>query len=192
MDIQVFRCAAAFVVSVSLVASACSGTDSTLLQSPAAPLSTDSLRVTAEPDRIVPEVLSTRECPDFTPVFRARLNLIVSAARHRAVRGILFDFVDRFGNRAVPTLLPTPSAFLDSSSAGIPAAVPLPIPSGTVLPIPGTTAFNGLMLNGTRTLPFLLEFRCSVRPAGTLSIGFETEDDLGTIGVSRLNVRIGE
>ena len=191
MSIQVSRCAAAFVVSVSLMASGCTDREGTLPGSPVAPLSIDSIQVTAEPDPIIPRLLSTRDCPAARPAFRAGLNLIISAERRRSVRSIVFGFVDRFGSRAVPILLPAPTDGFGPSPGSLPSSVPIPIPSGTVLPIPGTFAFNGVVLDGSRTLPFLLEFRCGVSPAGTLSVGVETTDDRGTVNMSRLNVKIG-
>lgn len=190
MAIQVSRCAAAFVVSVSLLASGCTEREGTLSGSPLAPLSTDSTRITAEPDHIVPHVLSTRDCPAARPGFRAGLNLIITGQRS-SVRSIVFGFVDRFGSRAVPILLPAPLDGFAPSPGSLPSSVPIPIPSGIPLPIPGTFAFNGLVLNGSRTLPFLLEFRCGVSPAGTLSIGVETADGRGRVNMSRLNVTIG-
>lgn len=191
MDAQVSRCAAAFVVSASLMAGGCTDREGTFAGSPVAPLSTGSLQVTAEPDRIVPQVLSTRDCPAARPAFRVGLSLIIFAEQRRSVRGITFGFVDRFGSRAVPIFLPIPTNGFGPSPGSLPSSVPLPIPSGTVLPIPGTFAFNGLVLNGSRTLPFLLEFRCGLSPAGTLSIGVETTDGRGSVNTSRLNVRIG-
>jgi hypothetical protein len=191
MDIQVSRCAAAFVVSVSLMASGCTDNEGTFQGSPVAPLSTDSIQVTAEPERIVPHLLSTRDCPAGRPAFRVGLNLIIIAEPRRSMRGIVFDFVDRFGSRAVPIFLPTPTDGFGPAPGSLPSSVPIPIPSGTVLPIPGTFAFNGLVLNGSRTLPFLLEFRCGVSPAGTLSIGVETTDTRGRVSTSRLSVGIG-
>jgi hypothetical protein len=193
MDIQVSRCAAAFIVSVTLTASGCTDRDGTLPGSPFAPistLSTDSIQVTADPNRIVPHLLSTRDCPAGRSAFRAGFNLIIVAERRRDVRHVVFGFVDSFGNRAVPIFLPTTDGF-GPSPGSLPTSVPIPIPSGTVLPIPGTFAFNGLVLNGSRTLPFLLEFRCGVSPAGTLSVAVETTNDRGTVNMSRLNVRIG-
>jgi hypothetical protein len=188
MDIQLSRCA--LIVSVSLLAGGCTDREGTLSGSPVAPLSTESIQVTAEPDRLIPHVLSTRDCPGARPAFRVGLNLIISAERRRSMRDITFGFVDRFGSRAVPILLPTPTDGFGTPGS-LPSSVPIPIPSGTVLPIPGTSAFNGLVLNGSRTLPFLLEFRCGVSPAGTLSIGVETSDDRGTASISRLKVSIG-
>lgn len=191
MDIQFPRCAAAFVVSASLMASGCTEGESPFPGSPLTPLSTASLHVTAEPEHIVPHVLSTRNCPAARPGFRAGLNLIIVAERRRSVRGIIFGFVDRFGNRAVPILLPPPTSGFGPAPGSLPSSVPIPIPSGTVLPLPGTFAFNGIVLNGSRTLPFLLEFHCGVSPAGTLRVDVETADDHGRVKMSSLNVRIG-
>jgi hypothetical protein len=191
MDVQVSRCAVAFVILVSLVASGCTDTEDTFPGSPVAPLSTSSIQITAEPDRIVPHVLSTRDCPAASPAFRAGLNLIIIGGGRRSLRDVSFGFVDRFGSRGVPIFLPTPTGAFGPSPGSLPSSVPIPIPSGTVLPIPGTFAFNGVVLNGSRTLPFLLEFRCGLFPAGTLSIGIQTTDDRGTVKTSRLNVKIG-
>ena len=190
------RCAAAFIVLVSLIGASCSGREDGF-QSPLSTISTRTLQLTAEPAAILPQFLSNPFCTT-RPPFRAGLTLFLTG-RGRVLRAVLFEFSDRFGVRSVPTsigtagTLPSTSAVQLPASVPIPlpASVPIPLPAGSPIPIPGTLPFNGFVLDAPRNLPVLLEFDCGVSAAGTLFVTVESTDDRGMTDVSKTSVKIG-
>ena len=68
MDTRRSRCAALAVLLVPIWVAGCSDRDLGL-QSPTAPLSTDALRLSADPSVLVPQFLSREDCP-VRPAFR--------------------------------------------------------------------------------------------------------------------------
>src|SRR5687768_11334994 len=124
------RFAAVAVLLVPLWVAGCSDREGAL-QSPTAPLSTDALRLSADPSVLVPQFLSREDCP-VRPAFRGRLNLSLSGGGAHVVDGIRFEFADGLGRRVVPTafpLDPTGGASVELPSAGavqFPTSPPIP------------------------------------------------------------------
>jgi hypothetical protein len=114
------------------------------------------------------------------PLFQAGFTLVFRADQDLFVNGFGFEFLDRFGQRSVPTLVPT-------SSMGT-SFVPLALPTSSPIPIPGVPPF-GVSAGSSRALPFLLQFGCGVPASGTLVVSVNTASR-GTPDVMRVNVRI--
>lgn len=172
------------LVSVSLIVAGCDDSAGRSSGAPTAPGSSLSTLVTAEPSDIAPEFVSSRFCRTLPP-FRARLSVTIRHGQNRFVRLVRFDFTDRFGGRAIPTVIPTLG-----TTATLPNSMPVPLPTSSPIPIPGTLPLEGLA-PGSRPVPVVLEFDCGVRAAGTLVISVETADRRGMSEISRTSVDIG-
>ena len=186
MDARICKYASGFVLLASLGMAGCtddgSSTDHVTGPSTLTPaLNTPGVNVvTVEPAVIRPVFLSGPFCFTASP-FQAGLTLLFRADGELIVSGIGFEFIDRFGHRSVPTLIPT---------AGT-ASIPVPLPTSSPIPIPGTSSFNGLIMapGSSSALPFLLQFGCGVPASGTLIVSVNTASR-GTPDVTQVRVRI--
>jgi hypothetical protein len=186
MHVRVSTFAPAVFVLLSLAASACEDNDAVLRAGMNTPSPIRAHLITVEPVAIVPEFLPSPFCRSLPP-FRTRFNLIVRAERDLFLRRFGFAFRDRLGGRALPTAIPTSFA-----GAGMPVSPPVPMPSASAIPVPGTLPFHGVMLSrDVNTVGLLLNFDCGVPPEGTLFIDVETADRDGVQDVSHVSVRIG-
>lgn len=112
--------------------------------------------ITAEPVSARPEFLPSLNCSGL-PAFG--VVVVINPRRPNVVlTGLEFVFVDLFGVRTIPDILPFSSR---SSTAGS-------IPTASAVPLPGIAALPPLPLSEPMT--FLARFGCGVRPEGTLSI----------------------
>ena len=180
--------ASAVVVALSFAAGACDDNNraAELKAGLVGPSTLRTRLLSVEPSALSPEFLAGPSCRGFRP-FRTRFNLFVHVDRDLFLRGVRFDFRDRFDGRAHP--LPIPTTVTGPTT---PNAVPLALPSSVPIPIPGTLMFNGVMVSpGIRALGFLLNFECGVPPDGRLSISVETVDAEGTADISEVSVPIG-
>ena len=178
------------LLSAFVATAACSGSRAT--QSPTAPTSLGSPRVTVEAARVTRESVPFAGCPEGSP-FRLRLVVVVSADQDVSIRGLGFDFLDLLGtisaSRVTPTsVAPVGGTSLPSSPVSIPSSMPVQIPSSSPIPIPGAMSLSAGV---SRTLPFFLDFGCGVPPAGTLVISVDTMDGRGIVGTSRVSVHVG-
>ena len=162
--------------------------------SPTAPGPVDKAMITAEPATVSPEFLPTPFCPRFSP-FGARFALVVRPGQDLILRVVQFQFVDRFGGRTFPSVIPLDTtAFPPSSLPGsppIPTPTPSTLPSSGPVPIPSSPFSPLLIPAGTfREFPFLLQFGCGVPAEGTVVVSLEFTDRRGTAESSELRVRI--
>jgi len=148
--------------------------------------------LTAEPSSVRPEFLPSLSCPT-RPGFGIRVVVIISGG-DVILRAIRFGFTDRLGDLAFPQVFPTPS--LSSASTSFPSSSPIPIPGAaplpgsSVIPIPGALPIEGLLVSGSRSLPFSLTFGCGLVPEGTITISAETATRNGSSGTSQLIVPV--
>ena len=149
--------------------------------------------LTAEPASARAELLPGLFCPT-QPGFGVRVVVIIGAGQELILRGITFSFTDRFGDRSFPQVIPiatpsaTPTTFPSSTPISIPGAAPLP--SVSPIPIPGALPIEGLLVSGSRSLPFFLTFGCGLVPEGTITISADTANRKGSRGTSQLMVPV--
>ena len=183
-----------FLVS-ALAVTACGQNDAA---SPTTPTRIDKAVIAIEPATVAPTFFPTPLCPRFSP-FGARFTLVVRAGEDLVLRVVQFEFVDSFGGRAVPSVIP------QSSAASVPAASPVPLPgtspvpiptpstlpSSSAVPIPGAS-FDPLLIPGgtSREVPFLLSFGCGVPADGTVIVTLEMLDRRGTPETTEVRVRV--
>ncbi|HXE79145.1 MAG TPA: hypothetical protein VNK41_00200 [Vicinamibacterales bacterium] len=164
------------------------GLSSSVRPSPVAGESDESsLRLTAEPRTVVPELLPRGDCLTL-PAFRTRFAISIRAGRAALIRGIGFDFVDSFGDRQFPTIIAGSPA-----ASSIPRSTPAPLPTAPPIPLPGTpAAFPGVAVEPDRTMsfPFALDFACGVPASGTIFVLVETGDRGGSSQVLRTHIRV--
>lgn len=189
---------AVFLVS-ALAFTACGDSDG---PSPTGPSTIQTATMTAEPALLVPQFFPNAFCARFSP-FGAQLTIVLRPSRDVSVRLIRFHFVDRFGARHIPGVIPIPT----TSSAGafnvgsvtmptsptIPfPGAPAPFPGSVPLPIPGVSGFDPLFVLGghSRLLPFFLQFDCGIPADGTVFVDFDLRDDRGRASTSQLRVRL--
>lgn len=154
--------------------------------SPAEPTALGSASLTVQPEPLVAEVVPRADCR-VLPAFRTSLIVSVRSGRFVFVRGLGFEFLDAFGRRRIPTIVPG-----STTAASIPTSVPLPLPSSPPLVIPGTRAsFPGVEANRTATFPFTLQFPCDVPSSGTIVVAVQTSDRNGSGELMRARVRVG-
>lgn len=161
------RVAPAFLVGISLAATACDGSIN-LRASLNGPSPIAGRQVTVEPAVLAPAFHTGTSCR-VQPPFRLGFRLFVHADRDLVLRGLRFELIDRSGGRAHPLTRP------DS----------LPVP------IPRTLPFNGSPVRA-HPIDVDLTFDCGVRPHGSLLIEIETAGHDGGSEISRLSVRVGE
>jgi hypothetical protein len=160
-----------------------------------APKASAEASLTAEPAAPRPELLHSFACPT-RPGFGIRLIVIASGEQDLILRGIRFAFMDRFGDRAFPQVIPTPT--LSSASTSLPSSSPIPIPGAaplpgsSLIPVPGALPIEGLLISGggSRSLPFFLTFGCGLVPEGTITISADTATRSGSSGTSQLLVPV--
>ena len=139
-----------------------------------------------EPSVLTPEVLPGGCSGGHTP-FGVRLVVTMRGDHDIYIRGMHFSYTDRFGARALPSLMPIPS-------------LSTPFPSGTMLPtsapveVPGFASFpeaGVLAPGGSRhAFPYLMRFNCGVVPGGTIIVVIETSDRQGKAEKSELRVAV--
>jgi len=193
MRIRLCRPAAVFLTALAPALVACDGGGSGFggFGSTAGPSSVSgnsgSVRLTAEPDTVVPELVPRADCRGLQP-FRTRFSISVRTGRIVFINGIGFDFVDAFGNRQVATVIPG-----STTAASIPRSTPLPLPSSPPIPLPGTPAtFPGVAVEADRTtsFPFTLDFACGIPSSGTIFIVVQMGDRGGSRDQLRASVRV--
>jgi hypothetical protein len=130
--------------------------------------------ITAEPRSVQPEFLTSPACVGRRP-FGARVTVIVEGRDGLILRDLRFAFVDRFGTRTLPEVIPIPTA-----SSSIPSSSPISIPG--VAALPSASPVLG-------PLPFFVRFGCDVIPEGTLII---TAEAVGrAMEATEMRVQIG-
>lgn len=181
---EIFRWAAAFVLPAALLTASCATNAGVTV-----PGSIQSTLVTAEPAAITPQFVIDPFCHVAQPFF-ALVDLTVSSATDLFLQRIQFDLVDRFGNRAVPTVSAIPIPGLRTSN---PTFTSIPMPASSPIPIPGQVSFSGQQIASgqAQTGSFSVLFDCGVPAAGTLSITVESRNGQGAADVSRTSVRVG-
>ena len=194
MNVRLPKYVLVFLVS-ALAVMACGQNDAS---SPTAPTRTDKAVIAIEPATIAPEFFPTPTCPRFSP-FAARFTLVVRAGEELVLRVVQFEFVDRFGGRTAPTVIPqgissstpTSSPMPLPGSAPIPFPTPSTLPDSSAVPIP-SSGFNPLLIPGgtSRDVPFLLSFGCGVPADGTVVITLEMLDRRGTPETTEVRVRV--
>jgi hypothetical protein len=182
---------ATLVLALAAVGAACDDRDSLPAANLVGPSSTvlgssisTAAVVTVEPATVHPDVLPGAGCQP-SPLFQARFGLVFHSNRDTAVRGVRFDFLDRFGGRHVLTSVP-----VTSSGNG---SVPVPLPTSSPVPIPGTLPFYGVPVpsSSPRTVPFVLQFGCGVFLPGTMFVTVDIGDGRGLSDVARVDFPIG-
>jgi hypothetical protein len=181
---------AVFLVS-ALAVTACGQSDAV---SPTAPAGVNKSVIAIEPATVAPEFFPTPLCPRFSP-FGARFTLVVRSGEDLVLRVVQFNFIDRFGGRTVPSVVPLDTAQAPApstpGSSPIPFPTPSTLPSASPVPIP-SGGFDPLLIPGgtSREVPFLLSFGCGVPSDGTVVITLEMFDRRGTAETSEVRVRV--
>jgi hypothetical protein len=184
MNTRICKYARRFLLLASLGVAGCSDDGVSLsTASLTGPAPATSGIVTVEPRTIRPEFLPRSFCHT-PPAFRTRFTLVVRAGDDLTVRGVSFEFLDRFGRRSFPTSIPS------SSPIPIPGTSPIPIPGTSPITTPGFSRFDSVrVLPGTSHLfPFLLQFDCGIPAFGTLFVIVDTADRHGRSDVRRVNI----
>jgi len=181
MDARICKGASGFVLLASLGIAACvkDGISTDHLTGPSTLTPAAANVVTVEPAAVSPVFLSSPFCGR-RPLFQTGFTLVFRPDRDLIISGFGFEFLDGFGVRSFPTLIPT-------SSTGSPL-VPVPVPSSSPIPIPGMSPF-AMSAGSSRALPFLLQFGCGVPASGTLFVSVNTASR-GTPDVRRVSLRI--
>ena len=143
---------------------------------PTTPAAVDAPRsaLTAEPEAVKPEFVSSAGCIT-RPAFFVRIWIRLHGTTGIFVHGLRFHFVDDFGTRVLPEVMPIPSPA--STPSSIPTSSPVPVPGIAALPSPFPPAGS---------VPFFVRFGCGVFPEGTLFINADHER-----GGSSMRIRIG-
>ena len=163
--------------------------------SPTSPSAFEAAMFTAEPAIIAPQFFHNPFCHQFRP-FGARFTVVARPSHDVFVRMMRFHFVDRFGVRTVPTLLPvemTPSAFpRNTGPVTIPTSNSVPFPGSTTIPIPGVSSFDPFLIPGGsfHTIPFFLQFGCGIPADGTVFVDFDLSDRRGRSSSTQVRVRV--
>jgi hypothetical protein len=189
MHKRVTTYASAFLLLASFAATACNGDSGPAAVSPTGPTAfaaggaTSS--VTADPTVISAEFQATGACRAEAP-FDARLNVTVAPTQDLFVRRFGFEFLDRFGRRALPLAFPGTIELNNS------VLLPVSLPTTHPIPFPGQVPLSsiGVQAGGFFRLPFRLRFDCGVPARGTLFVSVETADRRGTVDVSRITAQI--
>ena len=177
------RCVAAFAVPVALFTAGCDEVRTNLTVPASAALSF----VRAEPRQIAPRFLADPFCVAEPPFFGS-LGLTIAPDADLFLERVRFDFIDRFGKRALPLVTPVPSIHTT-----IPTSSPVPMPGVATSLIAGQVSFGRQLVPAgrRRTDFFSLQFDCGVPAFGTVFVFVETIDRLGLFDVSRTSVQIG-
>jgi hypothetical protein len=146
---------------------------------------------TAEPLVVRPEFLPDSLCTRRS-AFGVRINVIVAPGEDLILRGLRFAFVDRFGDRALPDVFPTPQGSFIPASLPVPFPGVAPLPSRAPIPIPGSPPIEGLLVSArtARDLAFFLRFGCGVFPEGIILIEGELNDRNGRPENAELRVTV--
>ena len=150
-----------------------------------------------EPSAIRPEVLPG-SCGTHSP-FGLRLGLTIRGGEDVILRGVRFEFEDRDGASALPTVVSIPS--LSSpipAGATIPSSSPIPIPGSAPLPattpvtIPGTSPTTGVLIaaGSDRRFTYFLQFTCIVIPHGDLVVFIDSARGGRTFETTELRVPV--
>lgn len=189
MHKRVSTYAAVSLVLTSFATIACNDDSDAITASPTAPSAFVAgarlVAFTAEPGIITAELHPTSTCVTHAP-FIARVNAILRPGQDLFVRSFGFDFVDDFGRRTVPLVVPGTIELNNS------VLLPIPLPTTHPIPFPGQVPMSSVSVPAGRFLkaPFSLQFGCGVRARGTLFVSVETEDRRGRIDVSQTRVQI--
>ena len=182
-----------FLVSALLV-TGCSDDNGT---SPTAP-SEVLLRgaaFTAEPDTILPQFFPSPFCHPHSP-FGAQFVIIVQPGDDVFLHGMRVHFLDGFGRKAFPSVVPfhgtSPALPFNTGPITIPTSPTIPTPVATTIPIPGASGFDPLLIHRGRShrLPFFLQFGCGIPADGTVFVDFDLSDRRGRSSRSEVRVRI--
>jgi hypothetical protein len=120
--------------------------------------------------------------------FGVRLGVIVRGDRDLILRGLRFSYTDRFGARALPTIMPIPTLTTPfPTSSMVPSAAPVPVPGFASFPEAGVLVPGG----SHKTFPYFIRFDCGVVSDGIIVIVIDTSDRHGTLETSELRVRVG-
>jgi hypothetical protein len=138
-----------------------------------------------------PEFLPGSSCTG-RPSFGVRITVIVGGGEDLILRGLRFTFTDRFGERALPDVFPTPEGPFIPSSTPVPFPGVAPLPTRGPIPIPGSPPIDGVLVSALTSgkLPFFLRFGCGVFPEGTILIGGELNDRNGRHSTTELRVSV--
>ena len=138
-----------------------------------------------EPSMLMPEILPGA-CGGHSP-FGLRLIVTVRGDHDVTIRGMHVSYTDRFGARALPSIMPIPSLSTPfPSGATLPTSSPVQVPGFASFPEAGVVVPRG----SQHGFPYLMRFGCEVVPGGTIVILIETSDQHGKTETSELRVRV--
>jgi hypothetical protein len=173
---------ATLVVPVALLTSGCDDVNANLT----IPASS-RLTFAAEPATLVPRFIPDQLC-HLSPPFLAFINLTFGSDFELFLERVRFNFLDKSGGQAIPTVTVIPSIHSSLPTSTLPIPSTFPIPTA-----PGIFTFGSAVVTAghRRTDAFSLRFGCGVPADGTLFIIVDTTDGRGKRDHSRTSVRIG-
>ena len=139
-----------------------------------------------EPSMLTPEILPGA-CGDHSP-FGLRLVVTVRGDHDVTIRRMHFSYTDRFGARALPSIMPIPTLSTPfPSGVTLPTSAPVQVPGFASFPEAGVVVPRG----SRHGFPYLMRFGCEVVAGGTIIIVIDTSNQQGTVETSELRVRVG-
>jgi hypothetical protein len=150
-----------------------------------------------EPSSVQPEFFRSGSCVGQS--FGARVGIRVHGDRDVILRSLRFTHVDPRGMRSLPDVLSiptlsTPVAFTGNMPNSSPVSVPgfAPLPSATVIPLPGSSSISGVVISAgsSRLFPFFVKFGCGVITDGVIVIVVDAGDRDGKFSTSELRVAV--
>ena len=157
-----------------------------------------SVNVGVESSSVAPDYYHSPSCPGPRP-FGARVGVRIHGDHDVILRGMRFSYVDRVGAPSLPTVIPiptlsTPVSLPSSVHTTSPVSVPgfAPLPSTTLIPIPGSSPIEGVVVSGghSRMFPYFAQFGCGVLPGGVIVIVVDTGDRQGKSASAELRVAV--
>lgn len=191
--------ASAFLMLASFAASACNDSGDASgagLSGLTGPSGFAIASVTAEPRTIAPRFHFNPGCREQAP-FEVTLDVCVRARHDAFVRGVGFEFFDRFGRRVLPLAVPVHAVDARNSilpPIPLPTTSPIPFPTSPAIPFPGQVPMSDVLVPAGAFLkfPFRVHFDCGTLSRGTLFVSVTTADRRGTSDVSRVSAHVGE
>jgi hypothetical protein len=146
---------------------------------------------TAEPLVVRPQFLAGSSCTT-RPAFGVRITIVLGSGEDVILRGLRFSFRDRFGERTLPEVFPTPEGSFIPTSTPVTFPGVAPLPTRAPIPIPGSPPIDGVLVSAltSRELPFFLRFGCGVFPEGTILIDADLNDRNGRPDRAEMRVRM--
>ena len=129
----------------------------------------------------------------------ARVGIHVRGDLDVILRSLRFTYIDPRGVRSLPDIMPiptmsTPVALTSSMPNSSPVSVPgfAPLPSATLIPMPGSSPINGVVISAgsSHLFPFFVWFGCGVITDGVIVIVVDAGDREGRFSTSELRVAV--